>query len=589
MSYQNGVLSKENFIQCVRDIFTNTRHVVKDTRITRPPHNYVMKFTDIEFYERDYKGDVKPHYIKNSRDNRRPSVKPNSKKLPKKIEYVIRIICNISSFNFFPVGVCPDSQCLEGEDRGHAATILWCHFTTFFDVKVWRKVHAIMSKYMSNKSIINPYIQEVYARMETMIQNHKGSGFSLQELIPQNIMEDWTNNATIPVQIKTYPNRDMHVQEIIKFNGTEDTWIAHQRALRKTASYLRKMNVDAEHLFDTIFSYVDGNDYFIGNDEVFFTSHRSQTERAENSEEEIVWLWLSATKTGENDLDIYRKFNTTDEDKRYEQYEKLLEVGKYRGVKSWQSEVEFLNIIALSKAYTTFENTLENLCKPLRINKKTHTNLKDLTVGKVDAALMFCWIIRKYIDTHKLPNTVLNYEKVANLVFEKANELLKDDVIVHDLLEAHGSHKGRYDNFFKLLIAHLEPTEDTVTDIKQSLLLDARTRLKKTSLNPDVPFMVIDRSGKGAKSFKTVEIDLVNGTGLDKGHKDPSASGNNINNFFLQFAMDNRSWSNNRIFDPAEYGAEYLAEVYKWVTANNNPEYLEAYMNTKKFIDTVWN
>lgn len=586
MLHLTGVTSKENFVNAVEHIFDEVRHNVQSTKITKPPYNFVMKYNDLQFHERDYKGDVKRFAIKNSKDNRRPSVKQNSKKLPKKIEYVIRIICNISSFNFFPVGVCPDSPCLEGEDRGHAATILWCHSATLFDVKVWRKVRSIMDKYISNKSIVNPYIQEVYNRLGEMIQKNKDSGFSLQELIPQNIMDEWTTNATIPVQIKVYPNRDMHVQEIIKFNGTEDTWITHQRALRKVASYLRKMNVDAENLFDKIFSYVDGQDYFIGNDEMWFTSHRAQTERAENSEEEILWLWLSAIYSGKDALDTYRKFNTTDEDKRYEQYETLLHIGKYRSARSWEREFIFINTIAESKAYTTFENTLENLCKPLAKKKKTHTNLKDLTVRKVDAALMFCWIIRNYMETHNLNDTIINYEKVANLVFEQANELLKDEVIVNDLLEAHGSHSGRYTNFFSILIGRLQPFEETVSDIKEHLLLDARSRLKKTSLNPDVPFSIIDRSGKGAKSFKATEINLVTGAGLDKGHKDPTGSGNDIENFFLQFAGDNRSWSNNRIFDPAVYADEYLAEVYAWSTTS--PDYMEAYLNTKKFIDTVW-
>lgn len=587
MSYTDGVTPKDTFIKSVNRIFEELLPNVQQTKITRPPINFVMKFTEIDFYERDYKGDVKRHAIKNSKDNRRPSVKQNSKKLPKKLEYVIRIICNVSSFNFFPVGVCPCSSCLEGEDRGHAATILWCHFTTMFDVSVWRKVRSIMDKYMSNKSIITPYIQEVYNRLDEMIKNHKGSGFSLQELIPQHIMEDWTKNATIPIQIKTYPNRDMHVQEIIKFNGTEDTWIAHQRALRKVASYLRRMNIDSENLFDTIFSYVDGNDYFIGNDEMWFTSHRSQTERAENSEEEIVWLWLSAIKTGKTPLDIYRKFNTTDEDKRYEQYEELLHTGKYRSPRSWEHEVNFITAIAESKAYSTFENTLANLCKPLIKNKKTYTNLRDLTVRKVDAALMFCWIIRNYIDEHKMNDTIINYGIVSNLVFEQANELLKDEDVVEKLLEAHGSHSGRYTEFFHKLIARLQPTSEVITDIKQSLLLDARSRLKKTSLNPDVPFTIIDRSGKGAKSFKIVEINLVTGFGLDKGHKDPTGSGNDYDNFFLQFAGDNRSWSNHRIFDPSEYATEYLAEVRAW--SNNNPDAMEAYLNTKKFIEYIWN
>lgn len=581
MLHLTGVTSKENFVNAVDNIFNEVL-----PSITNPEfYDFTLKVSDIDFHERDYKGDVKRFHIKNSKDNRRPSIKPEAKKLPKKLEYAIRILCKVSSFNFLPVGVSPDSPCLEAEDRGHVATILWCHSVTQFDVKVWKKVRNIMDTYMQHTT--TPHIKQVYNRLNEMIQKHKDSGFSLEELVPQEIIDAW-KNQTVSVQVKVYPNRDMHIQEIIKFNGTEDTWITHQRALRNIASYLRKVNVDAENLFDSIFSYIESDDsrhkYFSGGDDVWFTSHRSQTERAENAEEEIVWLWLSAInfKTKTNSWDIYRLFETTKENKRHEQYLELVKVSAYRSVKKWKDAIDFIHAIAESKAYVSFENTLDRLYK-----EHAKTNFAHLSVKKVDAALMFCWVIRNYIRSNNMNDTFINYDKVAKLVFEHADAMLQDDGIVNDIRDASTGHKGRYESFFEILIARLEPNDETtVKDIKEELLLDARRKLQKTSLNPDVSFKVIDRTGKGVGSFKIVEINLRNGQGLDKGHKDPTGSGNDIDNFFLQFSGDNRSASNHQIFNPEEYADEYLAEVYQWSTTS--PDHMEAYLNTKKFIDTVW-
>jgi hypothetical protein len=588
MSYN---ISKQDFITAVDNIFNVTLPRVMSTKIDEKGGDFSLKVSDIAFKEREFQGEVLKWYIKNSKDNRRPSIKPNSKKLPRKLEYLLRVICRVSDINFIPVGVMHDSPCLEAEDRGHIATLFWCHRETRFELKLWRKVRGILDTFMSNKSLINPQLEEVWIRLNEMID--KKSDFSIVELIPQKIMENWMN-STIPVSVKVYPNRDKHIQEIISFNSTEDTWTTHQRALRMTAGFLRKSNIDSENLFDTIFTFVDGNDYFIGNDEHFLTQHSAMTAKAENAEEEILYLWLSASKSAPkkgqeevDDLEVYKKFNTTDHLKRHKQYENLFRTGSYRHPKAWKSAFDFLNAVAESKAYLTYEATLHNICQPYASKNQSYTNLRDMTVKKVDTALMFCWVIWKYINSNKLNQTFINYEKVANKVFEEANKMLQDEAIVNDLHEAYSGHKGRYENFFSILIARMEPTEEFVGDVRGQLLLDARSKLRKTTINPDMPFTIIDRTGKGVGSFHVTEIDLTSGKGLDKGHKDPTGSGNDYDNFFLQFSGDNRSWSNNRHFDPVEYGKEYLSEVEKWLDRNNDDQY-QAYLNTKKFIEYVW-
>lgn len=572
-------------------VFTEVLPRVISTKIDEKAGTFSLRMRDIVFKYRKYSGELLKHWIINSSDNRNPSVASNSKKLPKKMEYLIRCICGVSDFNFIPIGVMIDSPCLEAQDRGHLGTLFFVHRTTKFEVKMWKKVYATMDYMLSFDNLINSHYIVISKELSRKIK--EGVPFSLDELIPHTIMEKWLD-TTIPVVVKVYSNRDKHVKEIINFNNTEDSWTTHQTALRLATSTLRKYDVNTEDFFDAIYEYVNGNDYFIGN-KIFFKQHGNQTAKAENAEEEILYRWLSSFKykndRGESPtpLEMYRLFQTTDADKLKKQYESLFSINRWRNPKYWGEEFNFLHIVAkYEEAYLPYENALKTACDPFVKKDATHTNLKDITIQKLDAALMYCLIIRRYIDDNKLNFTEHCIKLATKRVFEEAVKMLENEDIIRDLVKAYGGHKGRWEKWFSILEDRIKTTVDADSDegIKNQLLLTARTALSiKSNIDTSKPFPIIDR-GTGAGDFVIKYIDLMTGDGLHLGHKDPGGS-KEVDNLFLQFPTDNISATNRQIFNPIEHGTAYLKEVESWLDRNDDDQ-SQAYLNTKNFIKSVW-
>jgi hypothetical protein len=543
----------------------------------------VLKHSDLIFRPKRWVGSLVETDIKNSKDNRDASIKPKSKKLPKKLEYVLRILATKSSFNYCPVGMISDCINLEAEDRGHAGTLMFCERDTKFPSTVWNKVKNIMEDYIDEQSKTTPNLIKIYSSIKDNLTK-KVSEFSINEIIPSTLSNE-INEKTVGIQIKVYPNRDYHVDEILGINTTEDTWITHQKAIREVTKLLRRSPKMDEMLIEEIYGLVEGNEYFLG-DKEFFGRHSSVTAKAECAEEEPLWLWASSLASRTiDDLDKYRGFDCTDEKARKKQYSKAIEI--FKKLKDWETEKEFILHIAESNAYTTFEATIDKVVQKLKDNKKSYTNINDLSVGKVDAALMFCLLVKDYISEFGLNKSKENVVRTATLVFQKATELLKSKDTIDGLTEAGTGASGRYENFFQplwqLLIAD---RGESLGDIKTALIYNAIEYFSGTPLNPNANIVIIDRAQNSRNKFVLKTINVRDGIGLDKGHRDSQSDETKMDNFFLQFAGDNRFFSNTRMFDDT-YAKEYLTDVKEYISKSDladDEDWDEAFANTKQFV-----
>jgi hypothetical protein len=542
-----------------------------------------IKFKDLTFRPKRWAGDLIETDVKNSKDNRDVSIKPKSKKLPKKLEYVLRILATKSSFNYIPVGMMDDCCNLEAEDRGHGGTLMFCERDTKFDASVWSKVKSIMENYIDEPNKSTPNLLKIYDNIKEKLKK-KVKEFSINEVVPSELFNE-IDEKTVAIQIKVYPNRDYHVDEILGINTTEDTWIVHQKAMKEVVKALRRSPKMDEMIIENIYGLVEANEYFLG-DKDYFSRHSSVTAKAECAEEEILWLWTSSLAGRTDDLDRYRGFDCTDEKARKKQYLKAIE--KFSKLKDWEAERDFILNITKSNSYTLFEAKIDTIVQRLKANSKSYTNVADLSVNKVDAGLMFCLIVKDYISEFGLNKSKENVVRVATLVFTIANELLSSKDTIDELTEAGTGASGRYEHFFKPLWELLISDKgESLGDIKSALIYNAIEYFNGNSLNPNADITIIDRAQNSRNKFVIKTINIRAGVGLDKGHKDSQLDESKISNFFLQFAGDNRFWSNTRTFDGVEYAKQYVNDIKNYITTNGldeSEEWDEALANTKQFV-----
>lgn len=573
--------SKDEFRELISYLRTEVLPTVEKTK--QPVFlSVTMKHKDLVFRPKRWQGSLIETDIKNSKDNRDASIKPKSKKLPKKLEYVLRILATKSSFNYVPCGMMSDCINLEAEDRGHAGTLMFCERDTKFPTSVWNKVKNIMENYVEESNKTTPYLLEIYKKIKENLAK-KITEFSINEVLPSELLSD-IKERTVGIEIKIYPNRDYHVDEILGINTTEDSWITHQKAMKEVVKVLRRSPKMDEMLIEEIYGLIEENDYFLGNLD-FFGRHSTQTDKAECAEEEPLWLWVSSLAHRTDDLDKYRGFDCTDESKRKTQYSKAVQLCK--NLKDWEYQRNFILDIATSNSYISFEAQIDKVVAKLKNLSKSYTNVSDLSVGKVDAALMFCLLVKDYISEFGHKDTKENRVRIATLIFTKATELLQSKDVIDNLTNAGTGAVGRYENFFEVLWDLLIADKgESLGDVKQSLIYNAIEFFNGTALNPNANINIIDRVQNSRNKFVIKTINISTGMGLDEGHKDSQSDKLELNNFFLQFAGDNRFWSNKRIFDES-YSNEYIECVKQFISDSNlqnDDDWDEALSNTKQFV-----
>lgn len=574
-----------------KELVSNIRDTYLDSCVANNETHFdgcTITWGDLKMYPKKYQGELEVGDIQNSQSNRDPSILDTSKKLPKKLSYALRIMGGNSSFNFLPLGMLDDTIALQAEDRGHEGTILFFHYEKSWPKSIWKKVQRQLDSELpeNDRTASTKLIAE---NLSNKLKDKKITELSLSEVIPSSVCKK-QSNTNIPIQIKVYPNRAMHRREILGINNSEDSWTTHQKGILSAEIKLDDKYGVGNDYMDTIYSLVEGDELFQG-EKTMFSRHNKVGDKMERFEEEIIMLWNSSRKTRTGGiLDIYRGFDCSAEKRRIKQYEDYVIVTNKMDAENEASVgKEFLNWISECVDINTFENNIEQVVN--KHNGSSTTNINDLSMTKVDSALMIAHLIDSYIklsSSNATKETVLN---VTGYVLQMASDLILDSKVQNDLIKAGTGANGRYNKFYSILEEELKKLPyETISDVKSTLISMAKQSLD-TSLNPNGDISMIDRNSGSKSEFKIVTVNISDGVGFDKGHKNSGKDGKDISNFFLQFSGDNRFHSNKRNFIPSEYSSEYLNSIKEFMNLHDlmmDDDWQEAYQNTRKFVQSVW-
>ena len=548
-----------------------------------------MRWGDLKFYPKNYKGELETHNIQNSKSNRNPSVHIKSKKLPKKLEYGIRIMGGNSSFNSLPVGILDDSIALQAEDRGHQGMVLFFYYDEKWPVSVWKSALRILDKKLPEEQRTTD-TTAIVESLHTKLKDKKIKSLSFSEIVPMYIKKK-KDETHIPIELKVYPNRTMHRREILGLNNSEDGWLTHQNAVSESEIVLEGICGVGNDYIDKIYTPVEGSDLFQGS-KTMFSKHAKVGHKMERFEEEPIMLWLSSRETRKNSLPIYRGFDCSTESARIQQYKDFVEQVSYNELdKIVETEVNFLTNVSDCVNIESFENKITDILDLPKYKDKSTTNIKDLSITKIDSALMMSQIIRDYLELSKARLTRDVVQNVGNKILKMATELLDNTNIQSNLMGSGTGAKGRYHSFYLQLETDLQklPYEE-VSDVKETLISNTKQKLN-SSLNPNGDIQMIDRDENAKSAFKMVVVNIDKGIGFESGHRKAGIEGKNIDNYFLQFEGDNGFWSNKRDFKPNEYSDEYLKSIKEFMKTNDlneNDDWQDAYQNTRKFVSSVW-
>lgn len=549
---------------------------------------YVIKWSDLKFYPKNYNGDLEAHNVQNSKSNRNPSIHTKSKKLPKKLSYGIRIMGGNASFNSLPLGILSDTIALQAEDRGHQGSVLFFNYETKWPISIWRAVLRHLDDELRIEERTND-TKLIVESLKDLLTDKKIKELSFSEIIPLDIKKK-KDDTYIPIELKVYPNRTFHRREILGINNNEDTWQTHQKAVAEAEIVLENIYGVGNDYFDKIYMPVEGKELFQGSKKMF-SRHLNVGHKMERYEEEPIMLWLSSRQYRRSSLEIYRGFDCSTLTKRISQYNNFVEnVSKDKQLdKLVETEVNFLTNLSECVNIDSFEdkiNEIVNLYKG-----KSTTNINDLSMSKLDSALMMAQIVRGYLERRSARLTKDVVITVGNTVLRMATHMLDDTNTQNNLISSATGAKGRYEQFYMNLESKLEslPYEE-VSDVKETLISKAKQRLH-SSLNPHGMISMIDRDENSKAVFKIVGVNIDKGFGFESGHKNAGIDSKDIDNFFLQFQGDNGFWSNKRDFEPTTYSDEYLNSIKEFMNTNDlggNDDWQDAYQATRKFVNSVW-
>lgn len=548
---------------------------------------YLIRWGDLKVYPKKYQGELEVYNIQNSKSNRDASIHEKSKKLAKKLSYGIRIMGGNSSFNFLPLGMLNDTIALQAEDRGHEGAVLFFYYDKKWPVSVWKRAIAVLDSELADDERTAD-TKLIVSSLSEKLKDKKIKELSFSEIVPLNI-KNKKNDVFVPIEIKVYPTRKMHRREILGINNTEDSWTTHQKSVMEAEIVLDEIYGVGNDYTDIIYQKVEGTDLFQGL-KTMLARHEKMGIKMERYEEEPIWLWLAARESEPTSgLERYRAFDSSTESARIKRYKKFVENVKRKKLeKQVESEVEFLTNVSDCVEICNFENMIDQVVT--KHSGKSTTNLNDLSVSKPDAALEMSDIIRTFMESRSSRMTRDAVLNISNTVFKLASDLLMDDDVQSDLIQAGTGAKGRYDKFYSKLEEKLENLSyDDVNDVKGTLISMAKQKLD-SSLNPNGNIRMIDRDKNSKSTFKIVIVNVTNGVGFDKGHKKAGVDSKNIENHFLQFSGDNQFWLNKRDFEPSEYVNEYLECIQKFRNDHKleNDDWQDAYQNTRKFVKSVW-
>lgn len=577
----------ETFKQVITDI-RNTHLDVCVRNNNTYMTGYLIRWGDLKVYPKKYQGELEVYSIQNSKSNRDASIHEKSKKLAKKLSYGIRIMGGNSSFNFLPLGMLNDTIALQAEDRGHEGAVLFFYYDKKWPVSVWKRAIAVLDSELTDDERTTD-TKLIVSSLSEKLKDKKIKELSFSEIVPLNIKKK-KDDVFVPIEVKVYPTRKMHRREILGINNTEDSWTTHQKSVMEAEIVLDEIYGVGNDYTDIIYQKVEGTDLFQGL-KTMLSRHEKMGAKMERYEEEPIWLWMSARESeSTSGLERYRAFDSSTESARIKRYKKFVETVKRKKLENQvESEVEFLTNVSDCVEISNFENIIDQVVT--KHSGKSTTNINDLSVSKPDAALQMSDIIRTFMESRSSRMTRDAVLNISNTVFKLSSDLLMDDDVQLGLIQSGTGAKGRYDNFYSKLEEILENLSyEDVNDVKGTLISMAK-QLLDSSLNPNGNIPMIDRDKNSKSTFKIVMVNVTNGVGFDKGHKNAGVDGKDITNHFLQFSGDNQFWSNKRDFEPSTYADEYLMSVKEFMNNHNlmeNDDWQDAYQNTRKFVKNVW-
>jgi hypothetical protein len=301
-------------------------------------------------------------------------------------------------------------------------------------------------------------------------------------------------------------------------------------------------------------------------------------------------LYLSSLADRKGSLDIYRGFDCTDAKKRYAQYAKAIEIVKFP---LWKKAVTVMEAVASPEpVIKKYQSKIKKITKPYKDDKKSCSNIECLTPGKVDTALMYCYVVNSWVKNagHKQTENII--KSAAIKMFQVATEMLDEKPLIKNLLEKSTGAVGRYEAFFSILEDRLEQIDSNeIVDTRQKLIGEAMTHNEQTTngLPTTNQVTIIDRDENAGDHFHIKTICIMDGNGVEDGHQIP---GDENGGHFLQFKGDNRWWGDKRTFNPKEYADEYLKDVKNYmekigIDPFDDVDWMTAFNNTRQFV-TLW-
>jgi hypothetical protein len=466
--------------------------------------------------------------------------------------------------------------------------VLFFNYETKWPINIWKAALKNLDSELSDVERTND-TKMIVESLKSLLNNKKIKELSFSEIIPLDIKKK-KDDTYIPIELKVYPNRTFHRREILGINNNEDTWQTHQKAAAESEILLEGMYGVGNDYFDKIYTPVEGNELFQGL-KTMFSRHESVGHKMERYEEEPIMLWLSSRQYRKGSLEIYRGFDCSTLSARITQYNKFVEkVSKNKQLdKLVETEVNFLINLSECVNINSFESKISEVIDLYK--GKSTTNINDLSMSKLDSALMMAQIVRDYLESRSARLTRDVVITVGNKVLRMATDMLDDTNVQLNLISSATGAKGRYQQFYMNLESELEslPYEE-VNDVKETLISKAKQSLD-SSLNPNGTIPMIDRDENAKSVFKIVMVNIDKGIGFESGHKNAGIDSKDIDNFFLQFQGDNGFWSNKRDFAPIAYSDEYLNSIKQFMNTNDlkdNDDWQDAYQNTRKFVNSVW-
>lgn len=525
--------------------------------------------------------------VKNSYSNRPvmlSEAQPKREKLDRKLVYAIEFYSGVSSMNWLPMGILPDTSCLQLEDRGHFTGLLIERVGYEWSVQTWKRVLKRLEA-LDYNPMISKYIKRIEDNIDAKLKK-----FSLDSL---NTPEDKKriNDYTICYELKVYPNRDMHDNEITGINSLDDKWTTHQIAMKAVEKNTRTVHGVDNTIIKDRYELVRDDDLFLGNNKFSMTGNAKQASKMENHEEEPMMVFAGALATSKTMHEMYNALGTSSEDKRKAMYEKAIE--QYQTLEDWKVLVKEIKTVLENDVYMSMlQKTIDKTSATIEKQNVTSTNVKDLTPRKVDASLMIVYTALKLSEARKLRQTEKNLRRCAEDVINTMKTMIQDEDAMRELCMMSSTAKTRAIYFFQPLLETCIQNSDENQDDSKDLLI--RTSLEIVSQNnisivTDRPITIFDREENDRDGFRLTEVVIDEGKGLHLGH---CKSGDDSGGFFLQPGGDNIFWDNKRDFVPSEYADEYIKEVTEYLKGVDenfyaNEELMQTYTNTMN-LTKIW-